>query len=435
MHDYSGESLFVIPICWTDAHAELLGAHFIDRDAVRKPIPDFNALPSKYPPLPSKIATELSKDLTAILNTSTSPFDSESIKQVMRTFYPTTMSKPKSDVDFELRFGQHVLRRAVRVAVLWKHPESPGNSFDSAATKPTSSYGKIPCSTSGICDSQSSDWSVAGSLPQLDRPLLAFVNRNHLASVRRNLYRVMPGPQDGDFRNTPVLNLQTLRSKRLVPKKSDHDSYLIAIMLAIAQSQFYPLRSKSSSRSSSQRSSQGASRAEVRMPHSEFRDVPVRILCQDSDAAEFVVYSGVVTAAFLERFSEPFKAPTAGAPLDGGLEVDVTRVPVWPVLGLKERLAKALGSEVTGERLSEFFDQDIETWESEQERRIRMGSLKRGREALSGVFDTSFDSTDGSAPVRTSAPAGLGITVASPPLSPRTPKKRRTQARNELEVC
>lgn len=439
MHDHAGESLFVIPICWPDAHAALLGAQFADSPAVRKPVPDFTCSSSRYPPRPSRIATELSKDLTDILSSKTSPFNTEPIKQIMRTFFPSTLSKPKSDVDLELRFGQHILRRAVRVAVLWKHPDGLGSSFDSATTKPTSSYGKMASSTREPCDSQSSDCTIDSNQPLANRPLLAFVNKDHLASVRRNLYRVMPGPLDGDRQNTPVTNLQVMRSRRLVPKNRDHDSYLIAVMLAIAQSQCYPPRSRASSTSSSQRSSQGSTgRGEIISPKPVFRDVPVRILCHDSDTAEFVVYKTVVTADFLRRFSDPFKAPPADALHDGGMKVDITRVPIWPVLGLKERLALAIGAEVTGEELSQLIDGDIETWESEQERRARMNNLKRRRDVFSDVFHTSFDANDGAPGRESSSPSfagGLGLPVTSPPLSPRTPKRRRTQAINELEVC
>lgn len=437
MHDHCGESLFITPICWSDAHAKLLGADFIDRDPIRTPVPDFTSVSPKYRPRPSHIATELSRDLTDVLTFNSSTLKSQSIKSVMRTFFPATLSKPKSDVDLELHFGRHVLRRAVRVGVLWKHPDSPGSSFDSAATKPTSSYRKAPTTGREPLNSQFSDASPDSSQTTPNQPLLAFVDKTHLASVRRGLYRV-PNSTQGNIQNTAVINLNILRSKRLVPKNSDHDSYLVAIMLAIAQSQCYPRRSKSSSRNSSQRLSQvSASHNATMSTKLEFKDVPVRILCHDGDTAEFVVYNTVVTADFLRRFSEPTKAPDADAPSNGGMKVDVTRVPVWPVLGLKERLAKALGSEVTGEDLSQIIDADLETWESEQERKLRMNTLKRKRETPSEGFDTSFDSTDGS-PGRegsSSLKAGLGITVASPSLSPRTPKRRRTQAMNELEVC
>lgn len=438
MHDNDGESLFLTPICWTDAHARLLDVNFVGRDPVRKPVPDFNSRSSRYPPRPSRIATELSKDLTSILCPKSNHFDSAPIKQVMSTFFPSTLSKPKSDVDLEVHFASRRLKKAVRVAVLWQHPDSSTASFDSAATKPASSYGRIP---SG--DSQMSNWSCINSQSQSDRPILAYINRSHLAMVRRNLYRVLPGPLDGDRQNTPVLNLQQKRSKRLIPEDGDRDSYLVAVMLAIAQSQYYPPRTSSGfmSRKCSQGSSKGQ---EAGAPLPEFKDVPIRILSQDCDTADFVVYSTVVTAAFLKRFADPTKAPSNSAPHKGGLKVEITRVPVWPVLGLKERLAKALGPEIASQDFSQIFNEDIETWESEEERRLRVGSLKRSRDVLSEVFNTSFDCNDGSSEGRRpsfsipSSPnigGGLGITVASPPVSPRTPKRRRTQAISELEVC
>ncbi|KAF3766164.1 hypothetical protein M406DRAFT_239139, partial [Cryphonectria parasitica EP155] len=331
MHDHCGESLFITPICWTDAHARLLGVNFVDCDPVQNPVPDLSSM-SQLPLRPSRIATELSKDLTAILSPKLGCFTAHSVKRVLRTFFPATLSKAKSNVDLECRFGDHTLKRAVRVTVLWQQSDSLDASFDNNN------------------DSRIRDWRrySSSSGQQLSRPVLAFVNRTHLTMVRHNLYRVVPGPANGDQMNTPVLNLQRLRSKKLVPENGDHDSYLVAIMLAIAQSQCYAQgTTASSSRASSQKSSQGSTiSADSVQPRPVFRDVPVRILSQDSSAAAFVVYSTVVTAAFLERFAEPTKAPSADALHNGGLKVEVTRVPIWPVLGLKERLAQALGAEL-----------------------------------------------------------------------------------------
>lgn len=435
MHDHQGESLYIFPICWTDAHARLLNVEFVDRKPIRKPVPDFNSFSAKYPPRPSRVATELSKDLTSILSTQPYNFDTASITQVMCTFFPNTLSKPKSSVDLELHFGNRVLKKAVRLSVLWKHPEASScASFDSATTKPASSYGKMPTSAS-----QGSSWSSINSLPQPDKPLLAFINKSQLAMVRRNLYRVSPGPLDGDRQNTPVMNLQKVRSKKLIPEDGARDSYLVAIMVAIAQSQCYPPRM--SSKSPSQKSFRAWNTDLVSSPQPDFKDVPVRLFSQDCETAEFVVYSTTVTADFLKRFADPMKAPSAEALHNGGLKVDVTRVPVWPVLGLKERLAQALGSEISGEDLRSAYE-GIQTWESEVERSARMGSLKRGRDILSEVFNTSFDLDDDDSGRRPSfsvpspsASAGLGITTASPSVSPRTPKRRRTEAKKELEVC
>lgn len=438
MHENAGESLYITPICWTDDHARLLDVQFVDRDPILKPVPDFSSMSSKYPPRPSRIATDLTQDLTAILSPKATQFGSECIKQVMRTFFPATLSKAKSDEDLPLHFGDHVLKRAVRVAVSWKHPDNLGSSFDSAATRPSSPYGRIPSGSYESSGSQRSDRTIPSSQSTINQPILAYVNLAHLNMVRRNLYRVMPGPVDGDRWNTPVSNLQRLRSKRLVPASKGHDSYVVAVMLAIAQSQCYPARcSVSFSKSTSQGLAWGSA-AETVSRQPIFKDVPIKILSHDNDTSEFVIYSAVLTACFIKRFANPSRAPDANDISNGGLKVEITRVPIWPVLGLKERLAKALGAEISGEACLQLPDTEIETWEPEY--KIQLGSLKRSREVLSEVFNRSFDSDSGGSPVRapstsTSVDAGLGITVGSPPRSPRTPKRRRTQSISELEVC
>lgn len=429
MHDNSGESLFVPPICWTDKHAQLLDARFVERDVIRKPVPDFNCMSSKYPPRPTKLATVINKELTTILSPKTVPFCSESIKSVMRTFFPATLCKAKSDQELNLRCGSRIVKRAVRVGVLWKHPDSTGSSFDSASTKIASFPGQIP---NGSFDQP---WTQPIASP----PILAFVNRTHLDAVRQNLYRVWPGPMGGDLLNAPVTNLQKLRSKRLVPATRAHDAYLVAVMLAMAQSQCYPARSsRSLSRSSSQKSSQQSMNEPL---EPKFKDVTVRILSQDIHTAEFIVYSATVTADLLMRFDNLSWAPTTKDIRNSDLNIDVTRVPIWPLLGLKERLAKALGEEVSGESHSDL-DADIETWETAEERELRLSSSKRKRPAVPDVYNRSFEfdanaSMTGELLPPANAISGLGITVASPPVSPRTPKRRRTatQTTSELEVC
>lgn len=441
MHENSGESLFVPPICWTDKHAHLLDAHFVQRDAIRQPVPDFNCMSSKYPSRPTKLATMISNELTTILSPKVVPFCSESVKTIMRTFFPATLSKAKSDQELPLRCGSRVVNRAVRLGVLWKHPDSSGTSFDSAATKLASFTGRVPKGGCRSSESQTSDRVFIGS-QSTKPPLLAFVNRTYLDAVRQNLYRVWPGPLDGDRRNAPVSNLQKLRSKRLVPATRDHDAYLIAVMLAIAQSQCYPL---CSAKLSSRFSSQGSSQQSMDDPFErqpKFRDMPVRILSQDIHTAEFVVYSTTLPADFLRRFDDLSWAPHINELQNSGLKVEVTRVPIWPLLGLKERLGKALGEEISGRPCSDILDTEIETWETEEERDLRISGSKRKREVLPNSFNKSFD-FDGSHSVAqglSSSPnmmSGLGITVASPPVSPRTPKRRRTatQTVGELEVC
>lgn len=441
MHEHAGESLFVPPICWTDIHAQLLDAHFVDRDPIRKPVPDFNCASSKYPPRPTKLAALLSKELASVLSPKVVPFCSESMKSVMRTFFPATFTKAKSDHELSLRCGSRIVKRAVRVGVLWKQPDSNG-SFDSAATKPASFPGRIPSSSCRPSESQSSDQTNVSNQSAANPPILAFVNKTYLNAVRQNLYRVWPGPTGGDELNAPVSSLQKLRSKRLVPATRGHDAYLVAVMLAIAQSQCYPSRSsKLPSRFSSQRSSQ-QSMDEPLEPQPKFRDIPVRLLSQDTDAAEFIVYSTTVTTDLLRRFDDMSWAPHVKKEQNRDLRIEVTRVPIWPLLGLKERLAEALGEDISSEVCQTLANTDIETWETEEERGLRLGSLKRKRVALPDLYNKSFDfegsdSAAGELTPSSNIITGLGITAASPPVSPRTPKRRRTATKtvSELEVC
>lgn len=70
------------------------------------------------------------------------------------------------------------------------------------------------------------------------------------------------------------------------------------------------------------------------------------------DAAEnnLVIYTGTIGADFLEGFANPARTLHRKPGGASSMRIDYTRVPIWPFYGLKERLASALGSEVTGER-------------------------------------------------------------------------------------
>ncbi|KAH8758001.1 hypothetical protein F5883DRAFT_385798, partial [Diaporthe sp. PMI_573] len=71
---------------------------------------------------------------------------------------------------------------------------------------------------------------------------------------------------------------------------------------------------------------------------------------------------------FLNRFAFPSKAPAVTEIQGRGLDIEVTRVRVWPVLGLKERLAQALGPQIAGDSAYHgTAGTDIETWETEKE--------------------------------------------------------------------
>jgi hypothetical protein len=152
------------------------------------------------------------------------------------------------------------------------------------------------------------------------------------------------------------------------------------------------------------------------LPQPEVRGIPVKIITQDHEKAEFIIYSAVVTAAFLNRFAFPSKAPAVTDMQDRGLNINLTRVQIWPVLGLKERLAKALGPEIAGDlACHDIADSNIETWETEEERAIRLRNLKRKK------------STDGEL-LTIDLSKGLFTSVVSSSDPGITTKRRRTRS-------
>ncbi|CAK7215858.1 hypothetical protein SEUCBS140593_002672 [Sporothrix eucalyptigena] len=491
LRENNGSSLYVLPILWTDAHPRLLGAKYIAKEPILNISPSSltgshssSSHSSGSSPRtlhrPSEIAETLSYDLISLLSAEdTRPFSkSRAIKNVLSTLFKSAFSRAKSVAELDMHFGGRVYRSAVRVPVFWKSADTAdATSFDSAVTRPISSFGHVPNAARESNDFNGIS-SVQSSQGVSDGPIVAYVNRSHLSAIRKNLFRIVPGPEGGDRCNTPVSRLQALRSKQLIPAELDQDAYLTGVFVAMAQSHFYE---NSPSRMASQvywwnsrhRGSQ------VTTVH-EFHDLKLRILTHDDDTSEFIVYTAVVTAAFLKRFAEPLKA-MEDAEEQAGLHIEYTRVPVWPILGLRERLGKAFGSDLVGDvqETTDLFREEVDMDESkdddnanddadtnnklgdksvddnsadrearykeaqeatEQQRtEERMRTLKRKRtekvtlsEMLKGttndkvahVTDNSNGTTIGPSPA-----AAAAVAITSPTLSP--PKKRR-QARRSL---
>lgn len=88
------------------------------------------------------------------------------------------------------------------------------------------------------------------------------------------------------------------------------------------------------------------------------------------DAAEnnLVIYTGTIGADFLEGFANPARTLHRKPGGASSMRIDYTRVPIWPFYGLKERLASALGSEVTGERFDgpdyDFYGEELSSNEA-----------------------------------------------------------------------
>lgn len=211
--------------------------------------------------------------------------------------------------------------------------------------------------------------------------MLCYIGRAQLASIRKNLFRIAPGPKKTP--NEPVSRLQQLRAKALIPSNADNDAHFVGIFLAMAQKHFYenlPLFGQLKGQSS---------RTGARSNKPRFEDIVLRILTHDTETSDFMVYTAYVTAGFLERFEEPSRVPRlredGGVP---GMRIEHTRIPIWPILGLKERLGLALGYDLVG-----AIDVDkIERWEEPEGEDARpASSSKRKRQALTEVVNSSFE--------------------------------------------
>lgn len=370
----SGASLFVRPICWSEIHAKALSVKFTELPPCTEPLPlnEPGTPPSKGHLRPSPTISELSTALSELLSPSSGHpvMVTSAIRTVLGTLWPDAFRKPKLLPEMHLFYGDKVYRDAVRAQLLWNYPDTIATSqcsFVTASTNVASSH----------------DYMSQDTQPHnpVNLPMMCYMSKAQMASIRRNMFRVAHGP--GKTLNEPVYRLQQLRSKSLCPANPDEDIHLAGIFLGMAQKHFY------STMTSKLRRDIYSSVFQKPQPRPKFTDLTLRILTHDSETSEFIVYTGHVSAKFLERFHYPHKAPKNEIGEVDGLRIDYTRVPIWPILGLRERLGQAFGEDVVGP-----FDPTVmETW-NEEETEIPCSSSKnkRKREALSEVLNGSFDS-------------------------------------------
>ncbi|KAI9170909.1 hypothetical protein HJFPF1_00386 [Paramyrothecium foliicola] len=374
----AGVSLFVRPICWTDLHSQLLGAHFEELPPCTTPLPANipGSPPSKGHMRPSHTITTLSDALTEIVSPAAMHplLSSNAVRTVLVTLWPQAFGRPQFLPELHLYFGGRVYRDAIRTQVMWSYPAEDLSSFKTVSTRPADSF-NVPSTAS------------SGSPNLCDAPMLCYMSKSQLASIRKNLFRVAPGPNRSW--NEPVYRLQQLRAKTLIPANSDHDAHFVGIFLAMAQRHFYNAPPPSARKGSQWYPSN------QHPPQPNFQDLKLRILSHDNDTAEFLVYTGHVTAKFLERFHNTHQVPQEEGEEVPGIKIEYTRVPIWPILGLRERLGKAFGQDIVGS----FNSEEIKTWDEEdevedveEETDEVQGNGKRKREALSEVFNGSFDS-------------------------------------------
>lgn len=159
----------------------------------------------------------------------------------------------------------------------------------------------------------------------------------------------------------PSLSHQTeMRMKRI---SSGMDPVLVGLFLSMAQRHFYASPRFNLVKCKLYKDGYGCKKRKARyIPCSGsitdpvLGDVKLRIISHeirkpgsyDDDAAYFLVYTATVKGDFLRRFHDPFSAFLGDDGKPRGLDIEYTRVPMWPVLGLRERMGKALGMDFVG---------------------------------------------------------------------------------------
>ncbi|KAK6955747.1 hypothetical protein Daesc_003391 [Daldinia eschscholtzii] len=321
LHDYASTALYVPPQCWTEMHTKVLGCRFVQQPPQTTPVPSSPSSPSRlsqHRKVPQTVV-RISRALDVIMQDNVSYIEqSDAMKSVLEDLFPSQLY-PTDLSRLTLRCGKDRYMSGVRCQALYKDPVGL-RSFESATT----------CSSDLSMAAKDKDSKAFG-----DTPLLAYLDRDYLNRIRRNCFRIPPGP-GGSF-NGPIHRLQTIRAEKLVPKNLDEDHYILATMLAMAQQHVYD----------------NMFTGDGFAP----KDVQVRVLAVSKQDNSLVVYSSVIPTSFLTMFHEPSKSPKG----DAKVTINYQHVPVWPVLGFKERLGQALGKDLIGE-----FDVDrIETFQDE----------------------------------------------------------------------
>lgn len=333
-------------------------ANILRSDAVHTPLEPESAktvLSILWPPadtvLPENIPGKLKDGLAQVLNSAAvhTILSSNAVKTVLSTLWPAAFSCSHLLPTLDIFFDNWVYRDAVETQVMWGFPE------DSAQRMQSSSISGQP-TESPVAGSN----SLSTTHNRAGCPMMCYIGKNHLDAMRANSYRIRPGSPNIS-ENGPVSRLRQLQSKALKPRNSYHDANFVAIFLAMAQRHFYSKPAPSSRRNSKWSSSREA------MSRPAFASIVLRILTHDDAQSEFIVYTGYVTSGFLDRFHDPFSVPKSGKGKDSaaGIKITYKKVPIWPILGLKERLGKAFGEDIVGP--IDLNSSEMETWESDTE--------------------------------------------------------------------
>ncbi|KAH6680011.1 hypothetical protein F5X68DRAFT_263687 [Plectosphaerella plurivora] len=307
LHEYAGETLFAKPIMWTDTQLSAFGIKFVQLPPCQKPRP-VSSEAWKQPTQSTRLlrmngCVEMVLNPRRPITTDQSVFTSPRMSGLGGMFdimYPGRTIRPAGGKNHMFSL------------FIWGAP-----------------YPHL-CHLEGFWRDESSKVTMAF----LDKPLLESTRKFRMFSV----YKPRAGPE-----NTAVKSLVAKRVSLVLPKDPDQDPFLAAAFIAMAQDRFYPATPESKGMTGKITKRQFRDR-----PMPKFADTKLRILTTNGNQT-FSVYTTTVTAKVLTALHHPTAEELRSGPDDHTMDIEHTKVDVFPLLGLKERLARALGEDLVGE--------------------------------------------------------------------------------------
>ncbi|WQF90387.1 hypothetical protein CDEST_15401 [Colletotrichum destructivum] len=300
--------LFVKPKCWTHFHLDYLGVRFNDLTPCDNPAPPTSSQDTSpsYHRVPTKSALDLSNALTNMLGGETEEQRTKWIRTAMSQLYRGQLSCSKT-TGLHHYFGHRAYLNSCQAQVIWEATPSRSHCITSRESTPARTAG-----TSGVFTRPK-----AGRVITSSQPILAYVDTRAVDAARRNTSRV-------ERHHTSVQELNEQCCKTYAPLNALQGPFLAGVILALAQRPFY--------------------------------DEPMPPATKSHNSIT-ISSLGVVTEALLRKFYHPTENPQPTGEADG-MRIEYTRVPIWPILGLEERLGKALGRDITWN----FSKDNMKTW-------------------------------------------------------------------------
>ncbi|KHN94738.1 uncharacterized protein MAM_07334 [Metarhizium album ARSEF 1941] len=323
----------VSPEYWTDKHSQVLGADFEELPPFNVPVPQY--IPGAYPSRGDSCRSSTVKLLDGLLSDSlpngSESGDEKAIGSIVAILWPYALPGFYHGLMLPIFLGDCYHPEAVLLPMAWPCP--PESSLPS-------------------------DFAPSPGPDGHPMRAMCYITKDRLAAMRREL--IFPEAYDEAY--DPITSrVYRLKAKARMPANSNHDPYLVAMFLAMAQDHFHQVPPSAHRR---------RQRSGIPSAGPAFKDLKLRILLHDTQTRELIVHTGHITSNFLEYFYDPHNVPTStqGQGDALGMKIQYTRVPMWPVIGLKERLGMALGEDLVGQ----FDPLEVETWDQENEKHHAM---------------------------------------------------------------